>query len=235
MINEKKCLGIIPARSGNKRLHRKNIRLLAGKPLIQWTIEAGLESNAIDDLIISTDDTQIAEIAKSCGGNVPFIRPKNLSTDSSSSYEVLTHAYETLKKQGKDYSYIVMLQPTSPLRMSYHIDMAADFLEKKRADGVISVNQLNHPFEWTNTLPQSSEMLNFFEEIDVSQPSQKFLTRYTLNGAIYITDITRMKKEKSHIYGQSMYAFIMNDKDSIDIDTKYDFEIAEYLMTKKMK
>ena len=78
-------------------------------------------------------------------------------------------------------------------------------------------------------------MLNFFEEIDVSQPSQKFLTRYTLNGAIYITDITRMKKEKSHIYGQSMYAFIMNDKDSIDIDTKYDFEIAEYLMTKKMK
>lgn len=235
MINEKKCLGIIPARSGSKRLHRKNIRLLAGKPLIQWTIEAGLESNAIDDLIISTDDTQIAEIAKSCGGNVPFIRPKNLSTDSSSSYEVLTHAYETLKKQGKDYSYIVMLQPTSPLRMSYHIDMAADFLEKKRADGVISVNQLNHPFEWTNTLPQSSEMLNFFEEIDVSQPSQKFLTRYTLNGAIYITDITRMKKEKSHIYGQSMYAFIMNDKDSIDIDTKYDFEIAEYLMTKKMK
>ena len=235
MINEKKCLGIIPARSGSKRLHRKNIRLLAGKPLIQWTIEAGLESNAIDDLIISTDDTQIAEIAKSCGGNVPFIRPKNLSTDSSSSYEVLTHAYETLKKQGKDYSYIVMLQPTSPLRMSYHIDMAADFLEKKRADGVISVNQLNHPFEWTNTLPQSSEMLNFFEEIDVSQPSQKFLTRYTLNGAIYITDITRMKKEKSHIYGQSMYAFIMNDKDSIYIDTKYDFEIAEYLITKKMK
>jgi CMP-N,N'-diacetyllegionaminic acid synthase len=235
LINGKKCLGVIPARGGSKRVKRKNIRLLAGKPLIQWTIEAGLKSNAIDNLIISTDDIQIAEIAKKCGGDVPFIRPKKLATDSSNSYEVLNHAYETLKKQGDDYSYIMMLQPTSPLRTSFHIDNASAFLEKKRADGVIGVTQLNHPLEWTNTLTPSFEMDSFIDDYDVSKQSQNFPKRYTLNGAIYITNIDRMNLEKSHIYGRSMYAFVMDEQDSIDIDTEFDFEIADYLMSKRIE
>lgn len=234
MINGKKCLGVIPARGGSKRVHRKNIRLLAGKPLIQWTIEAGIESNSIDHLIVSTDDIEIAEIAENCGCEVPFLRPKNLATDSSNSYEVLNHAYETLNNEGEDYSYIAMLQPTSPLRTSTHIDNASAYLEKKRADGVLGVTQLSHPLEWTNTLPESLEMHSFLKDFDITKQSQSYLKRYTLNGAIYITDINRMLLEKSHIYGSSMYAYIMSEQDSLDIDSEYDFEIANYLMRKRV-
>ena len=145
MINGKRCLCVIPARGGSKRLPHKNIKNLCGKPLIQWTVEAGIGSKSIDRLIVSTDDLEIAEISKSCGAEVPFIRPETLATDSSSSYSVLEHAYQYLFEQGDYYDYIIMLQPTSPLRTSNHIDEAVKLLKDKQADGVISVTEASHP------------------------------------------------------------------------------------------
>ena len=197
-------------------------------------LEAGLESNVIDRLIVSTDDVKIAEIASILGAEVPFIRPADIATDSSNSYDVLKHAYKTLEKQEESYSYIVMLQPTSPLRTSVHIDEAAKLLENKNADGVLGVTELMHPIEWSIALPSSLEMTDFIN-FDKSLNSQAFEKRYSLNGAIYITSINRMEIEDSHIYGSSMYAYIMNPEDSIDIDSTYDFELAKYFISKRLK
>lgn len=233
MINGKCCLGVIPARGGSKRLPRKNIMLLADKPLIQWTIEAGLDSLVIDRLIVSTDDIEIAEVAHACGADVPFMRPAELGADHSNSYVVLEHAYRTLKELGEDYAYIAMLQPTSPFRTARHIDNAANLLEEKGADGVLGVTEIGHPVQWCNTLPESLEMDGFINVSDMNCPSQQFDKRYCLNGAIYITSVDRMLKENSHVYGSSMFAFIMDRRDSIDIDNAFDFEIANLLINKR--
>ena len=233
MINGKRCLGVIPARGGSKRLPRKKIMMLAGKPLIQWTIEAGLESKAIDRLIVSTDDAEIAEVACACGADVPFMRPAELAADTSNSYVVLEHAYQTLREQGDDYDYIVMLQPTSPLRTSVHIDGAAKLIEQKGADGILGLTEIAHPVQWCNTLPESMEMSGFINASLYNSQSQQFEKRYCLNGAIYITSIDRMQVEKSHIYGRSMFAFIMERFDSIDIDSSVDFEMAEFFINKR--
>jgi CMP-N-acetylneuraminic acid synthetase len=232
VINGKRCLGVIPARGGSKRLPRKNIMLLAEKPLIQWTIEAGLNSLVIDHVIVSTDDIEIADVAHACGADVPFMRPAELGTDGSNSYVVLEHAYQTLMELGEDYAYIAMLQPTSPFRTAKHIDDAANLLEERDADGVLGVTEIGHPVQWCNTLPESLEMHGFVNVSDMNSPSQQFEKKYCLNGAIYITSIDRMLKENSHIYGSSMFAFIMDRRDSIDIDTALDFEIAEFFMRK---
>jgi CMP-N,N'-diacetyllegionaminic acid synthase len=233
MINGKSCLCVIPARGGSKRLQRKNIKNLYGKPLIQWTIEAGMGSNSIDRLIVSTDDLEIAEISRACSVEVPFIRPENLATDSSSSYAVLEHAYQYLFEQGDFYHYIIMLQPTSPLRTSKHIDEAVKFLEDMQADGVISVTETNHPIQWCNTLPESKEMKGFIDNINASSQSQQFEKKFCLNGAIYITSIKRMQEEESHMYGSSMFAYVMEAYDSIDIDNSIDFEMAEFFFSKR--
>jgi len=232
MINGKRCLCVIPARGGSKRLPHKNIKNLCGKPLIQWTVEAGIGSKSIDRLIVSTDDLEIAEISKSCGAEVPFIRPETLATDSSSSYSVLEHAYQYLFEQGDYYDYIIMLQPTSPLRTSNHIDEAVKLLKDKQADGVISVTEASHPIEWCSALPESGEMKGFIKNINASSQSQKFEKKFCLNGAIYITSVRRMQKEKSHIYGSCMYAYTMDPHYSIDIDNAIDFKIAEFFLTK---
>jgi len=235
VINGKRCLGVIPARGGSKRLPRKNIMMLAGKPLIQWTIEAGLDSRVIDRLIVSTDNIEISEVARACGADVPFMRPAKLATDYSSAYSVLEHSYQTLQVQGESYDYIVMLQPTSPLRTSRHIDEAAKLIMDKAADGVLGVTEINHPIQWCNSLPESKEMVNFIDKAIVGTQSQQFEKRYCLNGAIYITCTNRMLKEKSHVYGSSMFAFIMERVDSIDIDSAIDFELAEFLISKQKK
>ena len=206
--------------------------MLAGKPLIKWTIEAGLESSVIDRLIVSTDDIEISEVARACGADVPFMRPSKLATDFSSAYSVLEHSYQTLQKQGESYDYIILLQPTSPLRTSRHIDEASKIIKDKAADGVLGVTEINHPIQWCNTLPESKEMVDFVDTAIVGTQSQQF-KRYCLNGAIAATCTNRMLKEKSHIYGSSMFAFIMERAHSIDIDSALDFEIAEFLISKQ--
>jgi CMP-N,N'-diacetyllegionaminic acid synthase len=235
VINGRSCLCVIPARGGSKRIPRKNIKSFYGKPLIQWTIEAGIGSNSIDRLIVSTEDPEIAEISKTCGAEVPFIRPKILAADSSSSYTVLEHACQYLSEQGDSYQYIIMLQPTSPLRTSKHIDEAAKLLEDRQADGVISLTETSHPTQWCNILPSSKEMKGFIDNIGTNFQSQQFEKKFCFNGAIYITSIKRMQEEGTHIYGSSMFAYVMERRDSIDIDNLIDFEIAEFLISKRSK
>jgi len=141
-------LAIIPARSGSKGLKDKNIKLLNGKPMIDYTIEAALNSGIYEDIIVSTDSEVYANIAKECGANVPFLRPNFLSNDAATTVDVIEYTINKLKNSGKEYEYISILQPTSPLRTADHIKEANELLFNKGGNSVISVCEVDHSPLW---------------------------------------------------------------------------------------
>jgi len=225
-------LAIIPARSGSKRLPKKNIKLLAKKPLIAWTIEAAVNSGCFDKIIVSTDDETIAEISKKYGADVPFIRPKNLAEDGSKTMDVVFHAIDFLNKIKKNDS-ITLLQPTSPFRTASDIKNAFKFYRTNvDASGVVSVCKEEHSPLWANTLPPNLSMKGFIRPEVKNKTSQELPDYYRVNGAIYISAYDYMKQNMG-FFGYSTFAYIMESEHSIDIDTELDFTIAEYLLEKK--
>lgn len=230
MHNNKSFLGIIPARGGSKRLPRKNILDLAGKPLIVWTIEASLKSRYIDKTIVTSDDDEILAISEKYGASV-IKRPQELASDTATTFDAIKHTIDNMEK----YDYIVLLQPTSPLRNEKHIDEAIELLEEKNADAVISVCEMEHSPLWSNTLPEDNNMSNFLRDDIKNKRSQDLPTYYRLNGAIYICNINRMIKEKTMFLKDNIYAYKMDRKSSVDIDEEIDFDIAKTIIeTKKI-
>jgi N-acylneuraminate cytidylyltransferase len=224
MLNKKKVVAIIPARGGSKRLPKKNIMELAGKPLIHWTIESAKLSKYIDEIIITTDDIEIAEISqKKSGVRVPELRPKSLSTDTATSENVL---FYSIKNYCSDADVVVLLQPTSPLRTSSQIDEALRFWDEKNALSVISVCKSENPIEWINTIPKSLSMKNFKKQKPIGNQ------QYRLNGAIYVYDVKRLLVLKTTEYQSDTYAYIMPNEFSFDIDNMLDFKICEFLISK---
>jgi len=234
MKNNKTFLGIIPARGNSKRLQRKNILELAGKPLIAWTIEAALNAQYLDEVMVTTDDREIADIARKLNASVPFLRPKELAEDDTTSFDVVKHALEFYRNElNKQFDYTLLLQPTSPLRKHSDIDCAIDFLEKKQADAVISVCEVDHSPAWANVLPENLSMKDFRERILKKSRSQDLPTYYRPNGAIYICKTDVLLRNETFYIDDNIYAFIMNKEKSVDIDDQYDFEIAEHLFSRK--
>ena len=230
MYNNKKIITVIPARGGSKRLPGKNTKNLCGKPLISWTIEAAKESKYLDKVVVTSDDNSIFEIASA--HNVSFIdRPKSLASDIATTSDVLLHA---INEQESEFDFLVLLQPTSPLRSDMQIDEAIELLFKKGSDSIISVCECEHSPVWSNKLPENLSMKEFIPERYTHTRSQDIDTYYRLNGAIYIIDINIFRKNKALLTDDS-YAYIMNSEDSIDIDTMYDFICAESLMSYKLK
>jgi len=227
VIGHQRLLAIIPARGESKRLPRKNILNLAGKPLIAWTIEAALNSKYIDRIVVSTDDQEIANISIEYGAEVPFLRPKSLATDDSPSIDTVINVLGEIDIIGQHYDYIVLLQPTSPLRTEIDIDKAIELLEKKSADSVISVCEVDHPPHWNNTLPDDGNMQLFFQKDNAKKRSQDFDVYYRLNGAIYIVKIERLLKEKSLFLNTNTFAYCMDAHNSVDIDKEEDFLVAK--------
>ena len=158
LFEEKKLLAIIPARANSKRLPGKNLAELGGKPLIAWTIEAALNSKHVDRVVVSTDSEEIAQISVEWGAEVPFIRPAKLAADDVPSSCVIQHVIDQIHSKSLQYEYFVLLQPTSPLRTSDHIDQAVTLFETKRPDSVISVTALEHPVDWIGELDNGSIM-----------------------------------------------------------------------------
>jgi CMP-N,N'-diacetyllegionaminic acid synthase len=227
LINGKKVLAIIPARGGSKRLPRKNILDLGGKPLIWWTINAAKKSKYIDRVIVSTEDSEIGEVSKSLGAEVPFFRPRKLAQDSTTTLEVVVHLIQELYKKSEYYDYVVILQPTSPFRTESHIDMAFNqLMESSVANAVVSVCPVDHHPLWSNTLPKNKSMSFFLSKNIDNIRSQDLPDYYRLNGAIYISKVNTLCTEKTFFPKDTCYAFIMPQKDSIDIDTKEDFNLA---------
>ena len=232
MIKGKKILAIIPARGGSKRLPRKNIIDLNDKPLIAWSIEAGLNSKYVDRIIVSTDDIEIAKISEKWGADIPFIRPKELATDTATTVDVIMHAIINLEEAGERYDYIMLLQPTSPLRSVVHVDESIELLEGQDMDNVVGVTEVSHPYEWTNILPHNMSMDGFISDEAYLTRSQDFPKRYQINGAIYL-----IKKEvfllcKKMISSKKSIAYIMDQNCSVDIDTENDLLLAECVIKK---
>lgn len=222
-----KFLAIIPARGGSKRLPRKNILDLGGKPLIAWTIEAALGCAYIDEVMVTTDDGEIAAVAKEYGAEVPFLRPAVLASDTATSFDAVKHTIEFYRDElGKHFDYVVLLQPTSPMRSSKDISEAIEMLTHKGADAVISVCEADHSPLWMNTLPPDHSMVGFIREEVKNKRSQDLETFYRLNGAIYICGVEKLFEQKTFILRNSIFAYPMSAESSVDIDTRMDFVIA---------
>ena len=227
MINGEKVLAVIPARAGSKRLPNKNILMLNEKPLLAWSIEAGLKSKYVDRVIVSTDEIGISEIAKDWGAEVPFLRPPELSNDTATTVDTILHAINQTEKENEKFDYILLLQPTSPLRTSAHIDDSIELLIERSADSVIGVTKVSHPIEWTNTLPENLSMDNFISRDAYFTRSQDFTQRYQINGAIYFIKKSKLIESGRMISDDQSIAYIMDRHSSIDIDDEFDFLLAE--------
>lgn len=230
MSVEKRILGVIPARAGSKRLPGKNIKILAGKPLIQWTMEAAKNSKLLANVIVTTDDDAIIALAKDVGVDAPFVRPKYLAEDQSSSIDVVKHAISFMEKQGQVFDYVMLLQPTSPLRTSAHIDEAINLLYDKSSDGIISVCPTEHSPLWSNTLGEDGKMDSFIPSKIKNARSQDLPAYYRLNGAIYIASIEKLRAENTMFIKDNIYAYRMTAASSVDIDESIDFTLAEAVM-----
>lgn len=235
MTKQNNYIAVIPARGGSKRLPGKNLLQIAGKPLIVWTIEAAIESNIFDRVLVTTDSEEIAEVSRRAGAEVPFLRPPDLAADNATTIDVLTHIIDTLKLSDElPYSHLTLLQPTSPLRDSVSIKNSIKFLEENKADAVISICKTEHSPLWSNILPSNNSLENFIAEKIQKTPSQDLPSHYRLNGAIYICNIKRMMKEKTLFLPNNCFGFVMSRKNSIDIDDQVDFDLAEiYLKRSK--
>lgn len=221
----KTFLAIIPARGGSKRLPRKNILDLCGKPLISYSIEAGLKSKYISKVVVTSDDKEILEISRELGVTI-IDRPLELANDTATTFDAIEHTIKNIEH----YDYIILLQPTSPLRNENHIDEAIELLEIKNANAVVSVCEMEHSPLWSNTLPEDSNMNNFLREEVLNKRSQDLEKYYRLNGAIYICKTDELLRNKSLFLKDNIFAYKMDKKYSIDIDDKLDFLIAQNLM-----
>ncbi len=223
-----KILAIIPARGGSKGIRKKNIQKLLGKPLISYTITAAKNTKSINKIIVSTDDNEIKKISQNIGAEVPFLRPKQISKDTSSTIEVIKHALKFLEEtQSYKPDIIVLLQPTSPLRTSQLITKTINTLKKSKATSVITVSKITkHPYAsfWLK-----NDFLKPFKENSTKYSRrQDFPDLFFPTGAVYSFWYDTLKKFNS-IYGPKIKPIIVDD-DNIDIDTLQDLFFTEMIL-----
>lgn len=224
-------IAIIPARGGSKGLPGKNIRPLNGKPLISYTVETALQAKHIDRVIISTDDEEIAKVAVMYGAELPFMRPTELASDTAMAIDNYIYTVNRLEKEsGKTIDSIVVLQPTSPLRIAEDIDGAVELFLKKNADSVISYTQEAHPVSWHKYLDNEGRFVNLFNDNIANRQENR--VSYYPNGAVYVFK-TKLIRERKY-YTDKSYAYVMPRNRSIDIDFMEDFEYAEFLLKRKL-
>jgi N-acylneuraminate cytidylyltransferase/CMP-N,N'-diacetyllegionaminic acid synthase len=228
MVQNKTFLAIIPARSGSKGLQDKNIKEMNQKPLMAYTIEACLKAKVFEEIFVSTDSIQYAEIAKRYGAQVPFLRPDNLALDQSTTTDVILHVINEMKNRGKTFDCLVLLQPTSPLRTEKHIKESIEIFFKKEADTVISVCKLLHPSALNVIIDNSGALIAPYCGRE-SVRRQDFTQEYQINGAIYITGTEFFLQHKS-FYSEKTFPYIMEPIHSIDIDDAFLFRVGELLL-----
>jgi len=226
MIEGRTVLAVVPARGGSKGLPGKNIRPLAGKPLIAWTLECAAQSRYIDRCIVSTDDPEIADVARVWGGDVPFLRPAELARDDTPGIAPVIHALEQIG----GYDLVVLLQPTSPLRTPTDIDGCLEKLTASGAPACVSVTLADQSPYWMYTLTERETIRPVLEGIDRAVPRQKLPEVYMLNGAVYAAEVDWLKKSRSFLTEETA-AFVMPRERSVDIDTLDDFILAEIKMS----
>ena len=230
MKREDNILVIIPARGGSKGIPRKNIKLLNGKPLIYYTVEAARGIFKDSQICVSTDDKEIVDLVENIGLKIPFIRPVELASDTATTHDVLLHALNFYKESGISVDTILLLQPTSPLRTSTHIRDALSIYNSKECDMVVSVKET-----------KSNPYFVLYEENEQGilvkskkggyQRRQDAPKVWEYNGAIYVINVESLLKNTIDKF-ERIYKFVMEEQCSIDIDTDLDWKICEFLIQK---
>lgn len=235
MYKDKKILGLITARGGSKSIPKKNIAPLAGKPLIWYTIEAAKNSQLLTRTIVSTNDEEIASVAKECGSDVPFMRPNELAQNNTPHIPVVQHALRWLKEQqDEEYDYVMILQPTSPLRISDDIDATIIMAVDTNADSVMSMKELEDFDPRKIKRIENNIILPMFEEEgSESARRQSGQQVFKRNCAIYLTKTDLIIR--GDLFGEVSRPYIMPPERSIDINEPFDLELAEFLLSKHLK
>ena len=232
MKKDNSFLCIIPARGGSKRLPNKNIVDLNGFPLISYSVKAAKKSNIFDRIIVSTDSKKIKDISEKYGAEVPFLRPKYLSTDKSLVEDALAHLLRNVEKKDKKYDYVCLVQCSTPMIIDSDFSNMVSILYSKKANMVVSVAKTPCNINWVGTLSKKLSMENFFSFCKTN--SQQFEQTYILNGAIYLGkwDIFY---NKMNYYSKKTFAYIMPQQRSYDIDDIDDLKLVEFRLKNRNK
>jgi CMP-N-acetylneuraminic acid synthetase len=229
-----KTLALIPARGGSKGIPRKNIRSIAGKPLIAWSIQAALACSAIDSVVVTTEDPEIADISRQWGAHVPFMRPAELAKDDSPSMDTVLHALQQLPK----FDAVLLLQPTSPLRTSADIAGCLALANTQQARCIVAVSESAQSPYWMVQINEQGQIHCPFSHPVV--PTRTMLTRrqnlptvYAINGALYFAQVDWLRVGQNFITQETL-GYIMPPERSIDIDTPLDWKIAELLLSESI-
>jgi len=226
-------IAIIPARSGSKRLPRKNIKVLDSLPLISWTINVAKEVKGLSQIIVSTDNQEIADIAKESGALVPWLRPKDISKDDSTIIEVLIHCLSWLDANDNRPDAIMVLQPTSPFRKAETIERAIDSFKEGGGKSVIGVSDSGHCHpHWSFTLDGNDIIPSYPEGIN--QRSQILPKTFFVNGYVYIVKTDTIYNDQT-LFTKKCIPIEVPQEESIDIDTEWDWNLAEFQLLKRIK
>jgi CMP-N,N'-diacetyllegionaminic acid synthase len=226
-----RILAVITARGGSKRLPRKNVLLLAGRPLIAWTLAPALRcKDLLHDVVVSTDDPEIAEVARAWGGSVPFMRPPDLASDTSNSLSVVQHATSFMEKRdGVTFDWVFTLQPTSPFRAEEDLRGAVELASRGDCDSVVGMTEAAlHPVFAKRILPDGLVAPFVLEEPEGLRRQDVDPPAYQRNGALYLTRREVLVAGGS-LYGPRSRAWLMPPERSLDIDTPLDWQLAEVL------
>jgi len=229
MIKDKKVLCLVVGRGGSKGLPRKNVLPLCGRPAVAWTVAEAVKSKYLDQVIISSDDQEIVDAAVAAGAEAPFLRPKELSTDTVDINPVILHALENCDD---DYDYLALLQATSPLRTVQDIDQCIELMHESGAPTVLSVHETSAPPHQTFTVQPDGCLKTVIGDRLENLRRQEIPTAYQLNGAVSLLDCAWFKEHVSLWVPQTV-GYIMPPERAVDIDTKLDFDFAEFLLTRR--
>jgi N-acylneuraminate cytidylyltransferase/CMP-N,N'-diacetyllegionaminic acid synthase len=234
MINNKKIIAVIPARKGSKGLKGKNIKELCGKPLIAWSIEAALSSKYLDEVVVSTDDKATIDIANKYGASAPFLRPEYLSSDVATTFDVLKHTINFYKNElNKEFDYIVLLEPTSPLRDFSDIDNAVERLIYSDASSIVGISKTEDQNPVFLVNKDKDDFISGYVSKDMpSLRRQDVKDIYFFDGSIYISELKSLL-DRETFYHNNTIGFEMPKYKSLEVDDIYDFIMVEAIMKYK--
>lgn len=231
MNKNNNILAIIPARGGSKGIPGKNIKPLGGKPLLQYTFESAKESKLLSRVILSSDDVEIINFAKSIGLEVPFVRPAHLATDASGSLEVIQHALTFFQEKGETFEAVCLLQPTTPFRENGSIDAAIQQFINNDFDSLVSVREVPAEFNphWVFEADEKDCLRIATGEKEIIKRRQELPQAYFRDGSIYLTKAEVVLKKDS-LYGEKIGYIVSQSKRFINLDTMADWERAEQFL-----
>lgn len=221
-------LGLIPAKRGSTRLPEKNIRPLAGKPLLGWAVEAARASGMIDRLVVSTEDELVANVARECGAEVPFMRPPELARDPAGVVQVGLHALQAMRALGAEFRTLVILLPTCPFRTAEDIRAACELFRLRQGKFLMSVSPYPHPPFAAMSLGGDGCLQPFFPDY-LGKKAQELPVAWRANGAVHVLDVPSFEAAKSY-YAQPLLGYPMPRVRSVDIDNEADWREAEQLL-----